>query len=159
MKRRYVWTAVTLLYVLFIFSNSMKPAEISSLDSGTVLRFAREIFAASGISAQWLTEHVIRKTGHFSEYTLLGVVLSGWVRSLGVSAERRRFIHLTAGYAVPFLDETIQLFVRGRSGQISDVWLDCAGTLFGTLLVAVVRFINKKTEKLHDEKLSDGTGI
>ena len=37
-------------------------------------------------------------------------------------------------FAVPFLDETIQLFTEGRSGQISDVWLDMAGALTGTLL-------------------------
>ena len=32
----------------------------------------------------------------------------------------------------PFVDETIQLFTPGRSGQISDVWLDMSGVLFGT---------------------------
>ena len=34
---------------------------------------------------------------------------------------------------VPFVDETIQLFVPGRSGQISDVWLDMAGGAAGFL--------------------------
>ena len=43
-------------------------------------------------------------------------------------------IHRIAIFAVPFLDETIQLFTEGRSGQISDVWLDMAGALTGTLL-------------------------
>lgn len=32
---------------------------------------------------------------------------------------------------VPFVDETIQLFVAGRSGQISDVWLDMSGAAAG----------------------------
>lgn len=36
---------------------------------------------------------------------------------------------------IPFVDETIQLFTEGRSGQISDVWLDMSGVLFGTCLV------------------------
>lgn len=43
-------------------------------------------------------------------------------------------LHRIAIFAVPFLDETIQLFTEGRSGQISDVWLDMAGALTGTLL-------------------------
>jgi len=159
MKKRYIRTAATLIYVLFIFSNSMMPAEISSAESGKVLTLARELLTASGITAQWLTEHIIRKMGHFAEYALLGVMLSGWVQSLGFAAERRWFIHLTAGYMVPFLDETIQLSVRGRSGQIWDVWLDCAGVAFGTLLWASMVLNKKRTEKLHDKKLSDGTGI
>ena len=43
-------------------------------------------------------------------------------------------LHRIAIFTVPFLDETIQLFTEGRSGQISDVWLDMAGALTGTLL-------------------------
>ena len=31
-----------------------------------------------------------------------------------------------------FIDETIQLFVEGRSGQITDVWLDMAGIYMGS---------------------------
>ena len=34
-------------------------------------------------------------------------------------------------FMVPFVDETIQLFVAGRSGQISDVWLDMSGAAAG----------------------------
>jgi VanZ family protein len=136
MKKKAIWTAVTVLYVLFIFSNSMKPSDISSADSGWVLRVAQESFGSMGISAKWLTEHIIRKTGHFSEYTLLGILLYESIRSYGFTAERRYFIRLTTGFMVPFVDETIQLMVEGRSGQISDVWLDCGGVAFGILLAA-----------------------
>ncbi len=159
MKKRYVWTAVIVLYVLFIFSNSMKPAEISSAASGRVLRMVRESLALSGVSSQWLTDHIIRKAAHFSEYTLLGLLLSGCVPACGFKAEKRWFIHLTAGYMVPFADETIQLFVRGRSGQISDVWLDCTGVAFGTLFAAFLFIIWKRTGKLHDKKLSNDSAI
>ncbi|WP_312447889.1 VanZ family protein [Lacrimispora sp.] len=117
-------------------SNSMKPSDISSADSGWVLRVAQESFGSMGISAKWLTEHIIRKTGHFSEYTLLGILLYESIRSYGFTAERRYFIRLTTGFMVPFVDETIQLMVEGRSGQISDVWLDCGGVAFGILLAA-----------------------
>ncbi|ADL03409.1 VanZ family protein [Lacrimispora saccharolytica] len=158
MKKKRIWTAVTLLYVLFIFSNSMKPAEVSSADSGWVLRMAQESFVSMGISTGWLTEHFIRKTGHFSEYTLLGILLYGCVGAYGFPKERKYFIRLTAGFMVPFVDETIQLMVRGRSGQISDVWLDCGGVAFGLFAAALLsRYI--RTEYKHDKKLSNGSGI
>lgn len=150
MKKRYIWTAVTVLYVLFVFSNSMKPAVISSADSGKVLTMIQGFMSDSGVDYQWLTEHIIRKIGHFSEYTLLGILLSNAIPAYGLKSEVGWFIHLTAAYLVPFVDETIQLFVMGRSGQISDVWLDCGGVAFGTLLMIMVLKRKKRTENIYD---------
>ena len=158
-KKNYIWLVILLAYILFIFSNSMKPADISSVDSGKALELVRHFLTSSGAGSSWLTDHIIRKAAHFSEYTLLGVILFCCVRSCEFTGERRWFIHITVGFAVPFLDETIQLFVRGRSGQISDVWLDCAGVAFGTLLMALLGLRKGKTEKLYVKKLSNGTGI
>lgn len=39
------------------------------------------------------------------------------------------------------MDEMIQLFVDGRSGQISDVALDSIGALTGILLILGLRFL------------------
>ena len=47
-------------------------------------------------------------------------------------------LHRIAIFAVPFLDETIQLFTEGRSGQISDVWLDMSGAAVGMAIAAGV---------------------
>ena len=44
--------------------------------------------------------------------------------------------NVTAVLFMPFVDETIQLFVEGRSGQISDVWLDMAGIVTGIMVTA-----------------------
>lgn len=158
-KKKYIWMAILLVYILFIFSNSMKPADISSVDSGKALELVRNFLAASGAESSWLTDHIIRKTAHFSEYTLLGMILFCCMRSCEFTGERRWFTHLTVGYAVPFVDETIQLFVSGRSGQISDVWLDCAGVAFGTLLMVLLRLRKRRMEKLNVKKLSNGAGI
>lgn len=67
----------------------------------------------------------------------LGVLL----RLSAASANRSvwKEVHRIALLAVPFADETIQLFVEGRSGQISDVWLDLAGALTGTMLYLTLR--------------------
>lgn len=147
MKKRYIWTIVTIFFVLFIYSNSIKPAVVSSVDSGRVLRIVRECLITQGVSTQWLTEHFVRKMGHFSEYAVLGILLFECLRSYEFTKERRHHIHLTAGYMIPFIDETIQLFINGRSGQISDVWLDCSGIVFTTLFMTFFYRIYKKTGK------------
>jgi len=72
MRRRRWWQLILILYVLFIYSNSMKPAAVSSLESGGVLQFLQLLFYKSGINAGWITEHLIRKTAHAAEYTVLG---------------------------------------------------------------------------------------
>lgn len=138
MKKKWIWTAVTVLYILFIFSNSIKTSALSKADSGWVLCMVQELLEALRIRDGWLTEFIIRKTAHFSEYTLLGILLYGCIKSFGFPAERRYFTWLTAGFTVPFVDETIQLMIEGRSGQITDVWLDCGGVAFGIMLAALL---------------------
>lgn len=159
MKKARLWTVAVLLYVLFIYSNSMKPAELSSQDSGQVLRLLKDCLYSAGISAGWLTEHIIRKAAHFSEYALLGLLLTCCMSSYRLNTDRRWLLHSLSGFLIPFLDETIQLFVTGRSGQISDVWLDCSGVLFGTGVCALFFVIRKKTEKINVKKLSNSSSV
>ena len=135
---RIFWLAVLLLYVCFIYGNSLTPASVSSQESGFVLAFSRNVLEGLGLESMWLTEHIVRKTAHFLEYAGLGILLAFNFRPwAGAFAGRLRGA-LEAALVIPFVDETIQLFVEGRSGQVSDVWLDLAGALcglFGAVLV------------------------
>ena len=52
-----------------------------------------------------------------------------------------------SGTLAALCDETILLFVPGRSGQIADVWLDTAGYLTGALLTLLIfRLCRKRPE-------------
>lgn len=160
MKKRFIWIAVVALYVLFIFSNSMKPAELSSEDSGAVLRLVHQVLAWIGADKSVITEHMIRKTAHFSEYTLLGILLFQCLKLCLKQLDKRIFFQIIIGFMVSFVDETIQLFVEGRSGQISDVWLDCFGVVCGTLLsAALIRIAGKAEKRKYDKKLQNDSSI
>lgn len=120
------------IWVCFIWGNSLQPAVASSARSGSI----------TAVLAQWvpwLTEHIVRKTAHYTEYAVLGLLLA-WVL-YAVLREPRRHLPAVAlaGLLVPLLDETIQLFVPGRSGEMRDVWLDCAGVATGLLLGAALQ--------------------
>ena len=132
------WHILLILYILFIYSNSMRPAVQSSAESGRVLRLLQELAEKAGIAVPWLTEHIVRKCAHFIEYTGLGILLR---QSAAHSSPVFLELYRIAIFAVPFVDETIQLFTEGRSGQISDVWLDMAGVLTGTVLYLTARRI------------------
>lgn len=137
-KRHTVWHLILILYIGFIFSNSLTPASISSRESGFVLQTVHRFLAATGLSAPWLTEHIIRKCAHFTEYTVMGILLRGSTSRLPLGRAGRRLAHIWLLSFIPFVDETLQLFTEGRSGQLSDVWLDMSGVLFGTILSCLV---------------------
>ena len=131
MKKTRIWHIVLVCYVLFIYSNSMTPAAISSQESGFVLELVHGLLDSAGISALWLTDHIIRKCAHFCEYTVLGVLLTQSLNQVQSFGRYRVLLQLFLSVFLPFVDETIQLFTPGRSGQISDVWLDMSGALCG----------------------------
>ena len=115
------WHVVILVYICFIYGNSLTPATISSQESGFLLDKFRGAMISLGWEHLWLTEHIVRKTAHFAEYAVLGGLM---VKACGGNGRYRIFNRdvLMMIFMVPFVDETIQLFVAGRSGQISDVW-------------------------------------
>lgn len=77
-------------------------------------------------------DHAVRKTAHFTEYAILGFLLTG-AASLSIGWKSFLYPGIT-GVLYAASDEFHQLFVPGRSGQISDVLLDSAGVCFGVLL-------------------------
>lgn len=132
----------------------MKTADLSSADSGAVLKLVQQVLTAGGVDSTIITEHVIRKTAHFTEYAALGILLCLCFRTFALSLDRRVLSQVLVSFLVPFTDETIQLFVAGRSGQISDVWLDCAGAAFGTVVfMAAGRILSRTGVKKRDKKL------
>lgn len=137
-KRRWIWTIILILYIGFIFHNSLTPALESSRQSGSVLAMVLKAAEAVGIKSGWITEHLIRKTAHYAEYGLLGIFLGITLRYYSFALAMRRMVQCWLGIMIPFVDETIQLFVEGRSGQISDVWLDMAGVFSGYVFIGIL---------------------
>lgn len=131
------WHVVILVYICFIYGNSLTPASISSQESGFLLEKVRGAMESLGWEHLWLTEHIIRKTAHFAEYAVLGGLTA---RAYGLYGRHRICNRdaLMLIFMVPFVDETIQIFVAGRSGQISDVWLDMSGAAVGMAIAAGV---------------------
>ena len=142
-----MWLGVCMalgVVTLLIWGNSMRTSTQSAQQSGSLLAFLTPWLTALGIQPEGF-HTILRKLAHFSEYGLLGVL---WTMELwlGPHREKRRgamerlsFCMLTA-----FLDETIQLFVPGRSGEIRDVWIDTAGAWTGIVITTCLVCIAMK---------------
>lgn len=143
MKRnwyKYLFIIITLFVIGFIWWNSSQNGEESSDISQGVLYEIMQIFARIGISTD-ITEHIVRKLAHFTEFTALGFLLSIDVVLFLKNIKQYAWISLFTGLLVALIDETIQLFPLGRSSSVKDVWLDFSGVIFGTILLFVLERI------------------
>ncbi len=155
---RLIWIAASLLIMGLIFFFSSQNGRQSSAVSG------RFLFLLTWLMSEQQASHLIRKGAHFTIYFLLGFCLYGVFapdkhpdsgcsrdRSALKDKENVRSV-LLAGLCAGLYaasDELHQLFISARSGQISDVLLDCAGALCGIALhLAAVRLCSRcATEK------------
>lgn len=134
-----------IIWVAVIFAFSLQPAKDSSRLSLGVGYFltkllptevSETILSLRPLQLSFL-HTLLRKAGHFSEYFILGVL------SINTFCQteflHKKWLGLWFCILVASIDETIQLFVSGRSGQITDVLLDSVGALFGILIVLLIR--------------------
>lgn len=142
------WLALAFVFILFIWGNSLVPGEGSGSLSLAVMEMAHGVLRAVGLPYEWLTNFIVRKTAHFTEYMVLGIVAS---QAFGPRRRTDQAAIVAAALMcalVPSIDETIQLFVDGRSGQITDVLLDCCGAACGIFLrTIVVRLFQHKAKR------------
>ena len=136
---RVLFTFALIACIVFIFSNSMQIADVSSVASGRALTLMRKVFTRLGMPgiASRLTDHIVRKMAHFCEYMLEGFLLMLCMRVYTRRYVRHLSVPLLGGVLTALTDETIQLFSPGRSSQVTDVWLDSAGVLVGILAALV----------------------
>lgn len=124
-------------WLLVIWGQSCMPAVHSGAESGALLTVVQRLLP-------WMTDHILRKCAHFGEYALLGVFIAAALRT---GTHFSWAAALLPGTLAALCDETIQLFVPGRSGQITDVWLDTAGYLTGALLTLLIFRLCRKRPK------------
>jgi hypothetical protein len=136
--RTYAWVRwlLVLAWALFIWSRSLFAGPESNMQSDAVVHVVRPVFEFNGISDVTIMSFVVRKSGHFLEYAVLGGLLA-------TTAERGEDPALVRAHWLPaafvaLADEALQLFVPGRTGKLSDSLLDCVGALVGFCLVFLV---------------------
>lgn len=140
-KLAWPWLIALIVMVCFIWGNSLVPGEGSGNLSQWVVDVIKSALASLGLPNEWVTNFVVRKTAHFTEYMVLGLIAMQAFRPHRTTRALPLFATVLTLVLVPSLDETIQLFVGGRAGQVADVMLDCAGALTGALLTLLGSFL------------------
>ena len=145
MTKRIIWTGITILWMVVIFSFSAKPAVQSTEMSTSVGKMICRIFVHDFSS--WSDEkqeelaakidHAVRKCAHASEYALLGalVLLTACTYAKMSPETAAAAVIISVLYAAS--DEFHQRFVPGRSCQFTDVLIDSAGVMVGVGFIIV----------------------
>lgn len=158
---------ITLLWMCFIFQMSAQNGEASGNTSGKVVeRIA--VTLVPGFSDMTEAEKEatvaklsfpVRKLAHFTEYAVLGALLTV---SLAFSSEktsltRKKFAAaVIIGWLYAASDELHQKFVSGRAGMFTDVLIDGSGALAGCAAAAlIVTLVLRRLSRNKDSKDCD----
>lgn len=140
-KRNVLFVILYLLTTFFIFKNSAKSAQSSTVQSGFFVQFAMDRLSFLFNDVQTAT-HYVRKAAHFAEFFAQGAFLSAALFSTGY---HKRFIYvLFSGLLTACTDEYIQLFFEGRGSMVSDIFIDFSGTCAAAAGFMVLWYLIKK---------------
>lgn len=162
--RQRICLTAAILWMVLIFFFSARPADVSTKDSNGIGLLIGELCIPD--FSEWTEEerlgfaqkidHPVRKTAHAAEYAVLGMFLVGSFMGDRKGYKKEQKLGKTAalswgtGTLYAASDEFHQLFVSGRSGQISDVMLDSTGVLVGVgIAVGWIWIISKMKQNDH----------
>lgn len=129
------------MLIIFLFSNqpATKSGEMSQGITEVITNIVGRVVNPS-LSIDTL-EHFIRKSAHFLEYLMLGLLVCN---ALGYK-RKINWIRIIVCVVICILyaasDEIHQLFVDGRSGRVLDVLIDSAGACCGIGIRMIYRLV------------------
>ena len=148
---KYFFLTMTVLWILFIFSNSLETGADSSEKSTTVSEvFADavnvfcDIFGLDNVEAGETLHYLVRKAGHFTEFGILSYLEYATLLSFEIKLKNIWKISLPVCLLVASADESIQIFVSGRGPSVTDVLIDFSGALFFFLICLSVTLLVRK---------------
>ncbi|EFB77152.1 VanZ family protein [Subdoligranulum variabile] len=136
---RVIFTIALLACIAYIFRNSLQTGAQSSARSQAVMQAVNETLGKVHLGP--VSEHVIRKTAHFLEFSLEGFLLMLCLRVYTAHFVRHMSWPLLIGMSTALMDETIQLFIPNRTSMVTDVWIDMMGIVAGLLVALIILLI------------------
>lgn len=150
---RIILTVLTVAAVAAIFYNSSLSAVESTGQSSPLTEMINRFLASVRIPLT-LTEGLIRKFAHFTEYAVLGTLLTTTVHLYTQKRGKTLLCALPTGALIAVIDELIQLFPAGRSCEVRDMVIDFSGIVFGALIVTLI--ISLLEKRSQNKQLKEG---
>ena len=141
---RTLYGIAALAFTGFIFYNSSLPAPVSDENSYYFVNLISWInaFLDKPVPLEEMN-HYIRKTAHFTEYFVQALLLCNAFQTDRADRQNSHSCILLLSLLTAVLDEYIQLFSPGRSGQVTDIMLDFSGAFTGWLVFQLWKRIKR----------------
>lgn len=151
MKRRIILRIIVLTLLIasigFILYNSMLNGRESSVQSRAFYAWIKKAVKEFFSQELDLSDRFVRKAGHFIEFALFGTALFLFSAAF-IKKDVGKITLFILSCALPFLDEYVQSYVKGRNSSFYDCLIDCGGLFTGFFLsfaiFAVLRLIARK---------------
>lgn len=150
-KRLVIGWVALILWMGLIFYMSNQPGDVSSKQSGLVLKLFQVLGIDLSKELGEVATFIVRKAAHFTEYFILYI--------LCVNVMKHYFDIKKAivyAFAVSFLyactDEIHQYFIPGRAMAFKDVLIDSSGALFAMIIRTVL--LKGKRNNRREEKFN-----
>lgn len=131
MTKNKISLLLVILWMIFIFVMSSFDASSSSNQSNFMVDIITSII---NIKDTKLLSLIIRKLAHFTEYFILGIL----VINLITKYDKKIIIAILLCIIYATSDEIHQIFVPGRSCQITDIMIDSLGSIMGIYLYKLI---------------------
>lgn len=142
-KQKIFCSVLLAANILFIWGNSALPGDTSGEISSGILLWLSELMGDAWV----IGEYVLRKLAHFSEFAMLGLLLTWLFHLLQQRGLHRFTMPLLCGLLTACVDETIQVFTPDRGPSLIDVWIDTAGVTAGIIILLLgYAFLNRKKQ-------------
>ncbi len=153
-KRWLAWIpAILVMIIIFLFS-SENANESSSLSGSLTKSMVEAVIHTANLTVTTAEEERIiesihtpvRKAGHLSEYTMLGITIAfALIYCHRLKGRRLYLISVCLSILYASSDEFHQFFTPGRSPMVTDVGIDTIGAIIGILICTrIYRHINAK---------------
>lgn len=137
---------LTVLCMAAIFYFSSQPAVQSSGQSSAVTLLLQRLLHTEAI-----TNHMVRKTAHFIEFAGLGFLTTYSV----YLSFNKMYLGVVIASLYAATDEIHQIFVDGRSCQLTDWMLDTVGIITGALIFSAIFCIIQRINKHKNQTKGD----
>lgn len=144
MIRKIIKFILIVVWMGLIFSFSSDNATTSTNKSDGVIIKIVQVFKNDNLTTKekeyWTNKLVvpIRKGAHFFVYFILGLLVISFLKEYGSIDKKRIALAILVTFLYACSDEVHQLFVPGRSGQISDVLLDTFAGIISIISYGII---------------------
>lgn len=134
--KKVISIILVILWMLLIFSMSSFNGTESNNQSGFIVNIISNILNINNLEN---LSFIIRKIAHFTEYLILGILVTNMIKQYN----KKWYITLIICILYALSDELHQILTPGRTFKIFDIIVDSIGSISGLILFNIKNIIYK----------------